>query len=82
MGIIRPFPRSMDEAHMSSAAAAKPAEFETIIVDTTHVACDGGNGPLGHPRVFLNMGHDRQVVCPYCSRTYQLAEGAKVKAGH
>mgnify|MGYP001810342856 CR=1 FL=1 len=77
---------------MSSAAAAKIAEFEpsrfetsrfeTIVIETTHVACDGGNGPLGHPRVWLNMGHDRQVVCPYCSRTYVLAEGAKGGGGH
>ncbi|AVM75311.1 zinc-finger domain-containing protein [Magnetospirillum gryphiswaldense] len=67
---------------MSSAAAAKTAEFETIVVETNHVACDGGNAGLGHPRVYLNMGHDRQVVCPYCSRTYVLAEGAKVGGGH
>lgn len=66
---------------MSAATAATETKFETITVETTTVACDGGNGPLGHPRVFLHFGADREVVCPYCSRTYVLAEGAKAH-GH
>ena len=53
------------------------AKFEVETVETPTVACDGGVGPLGHPRVFLHFGHDSEVVCPYCSRTYKLAEGAK-----
>jgi uncharacterized Zn-finger protein len=55
---------------------------ETIVVETPVVACDGGNDALGHPRVFLTMGEDRQVVCPYCSRHYVLKEGAEVAAAH
>lgn len=50
--------------------------FETIKVDTDRVACDGGGGPLGHPKVYLNLGPEGRVECPYCSRTYKLAEGA------
>ena len=45
------------------------------MVTSANVACDGGGGPLGHPRVFLTMDGGR-VVCPYCSRTFVLAEGA------
>ncbi|MAL79102.1 MAG: zinc-finger domain-containing protein [Sneathiella sp.] len=56
--------------------------FETIEVDSLKVACDGGRGPLGHPRVFLNMGDKHQVECPYCSRLYVLKAGAKVSGGH
>ncbi|HWX50983.1 MAG TPA: zinc-finger domain-containing protein [Roseomonas sp.] len=48
---------------------------EIIEVRSRVVACDGGEGALGHPRVFLRI-EDRQVTCPYCSRTYVLAEGA------
>jgi uncharacterized Zn-finger protein len=44
--------------------------FETIIVDTMIVACNGGGGPLGHPRVYLNLSADGQVECPYCSRLF------------
>lgn len=33
------------------------------------VACDGGNGALGHPKVFLEIKKDK-IVCPYCSKTF------------
>lgn len=44
--------------------------FETIETDTMIVACNGGGGPLGHPRVYLNLAPAGQVECPYCSRLY------------
>jgi uncharacterized Zn-finger protein len=49
---------------------------ETIEVDDTTVACDGGKGALGHPRVFLQLA-DGKVDCPYCGRRFQLKEGAE-----
>ena len=54
---------------------------EIIHVDQTTVACDGGNGPLGHPRVFLNMEGKGQIDCPYCGRRFILKEGAPA-GGH
>jgi len=51
---------------------------ETITVSESTVACDGGGGALGHPRVFLKIGGTGEIVCPYCSRRYVLAEGAGV----
>ena len=53
---------------------------ETTMVEKRAVPCDGG-GSLGHPRVWLRIT-DRQVTCPYCSRTYVLAEGAGDDHGH
>lgn len=44
--------------------------FETIYVDETIVACNGGGGALGHPRVYLNLSAEGKVECPYCSRLY------------
>jgi uncharacterized Zn-finger protein len=51
--------------------------FETIEVSTVEVACDGGGGALGHPRVYLHIDHDNgdKVTCPYCSRTFVLRAG-------
>jgi uncharacterized Zn-finger protein len=52
-------------------------EFETIYVQQKRVACDGGGGALGHPRVYLTIdAQTNNVVCPYCSRTYMLKDGA------
>lgn len=46
---------------------------EIVEVTATDVACDGGKGALGHPRVFLHIDdHAGQVQCPYCSCLYLL----------
>jgi uncharacterized Zn-finger protein len=44
--------------------------FETIYIDEMVAACNGGGGPLGHPRVYLNLAPAGRVECPYCSRLY------------
>ena len=54
---------------------------EIIHVDDRTVACDGGGGALGHPRVFLHI-EGQQVLCPYCSRLYILNPGAGHASGH
>jgi uncharacterized Zn-finger protein len=54
--------------------------FEVIAVETTTVACDGGGGAMGHPRVYLTLGKEGEVECPYCSRRYVLKEGATAAA--
>lgn len=56
---------------------------EIIFVDEEVVACDGGGGALGHPRVFLHMEGRGEVMCPYCSRRYVLEHGkARPEAAH
>ncbi|MCT8158856.1 zinc-finger domain-containing protein [Pseudoruegeria sp. SHC-113] len=42
---------------------------ETVIVNSWRVSCDGGEGALGHPRVWLSIPQDTGVVeCPYCDK--------------
>ena len=44
---------------------------ETEIVSTWRVACDGGEGALGHPRVWLQIPEDiGWDVCGYCGKKY------------
>ncbi|HTT98752.1 MAG TPA: zinc-finger domain-containing protein [Rhizomicrobium sp.] len=54
---------------------------EIIQVDDTRVRCDGGaKGPgaaLGHPRVYLEMGDETFVECPYCDCRFVLKDGAQ-----
>ena len=57
-------------------------DTETLLVDKTTVACDGGDGPLGHPNVYLKIGDEREIVCPYCSKKFIFAEGAGSGTGH
>jgi len=58
--------------------------FEVIEVQSLEVACDGGGGALGHPKVFLHIDQDRgEITCPYCSRQYVLTLLAGSRAsGH
>ncbi len=42
---------------------------ETQIVDSYRIACDGGEGALGHPRVWLQIPESEGFVeCPYCDK--------------
>jgi uncharacterized Zn-finger protein len=60
---------------------AASAPSETIYVTGRTVACDGGDGSLGHPRVFLYIEQER-VMCPYCSRLYIRNPGEDHDGGH
>jgi uncharacterized Zn-finger protein len=62
-------------------APVETAAEEAMIVDSRIVACDGG-GRLGHPRVYLNMGDENDIVCPYCSRAFVLRDGAAEAPDH
>lgn len=44
---------------------------ETEIVRSWKVACDGGVGALGHPRVWLTIPHETGFVeCNYCDKLF------------
>lgn len=34
------------------------------------VACDGGGGPAGHPRIFINTDKPEIAVCNYCGSPF------------
>ena len=49
---------------------------ETEVVTRSRVACDGGEGALGHPRVWLAIPEDTGYVdCGYCDKRYILKGG-------
>lgn len=52
---------------------------EVTEVETTRVWCDGHLGALGHPRVYLEMGDESFVECPYCDRRFVLVEDAEAE---
>ena len=54
---------------------------EVIVVANKRVMCDGGGGALGHPRVYLEMGQDDFVECPYCDRRFILKDSAADTGG-
>jgi uncharacterized Zn-finger protein len=55
---------------------------ETISVEVDRIGCDGGGGALGHPLVYLNLGPEGEVDCPYCGRHFVRKEGSRAHAHH
>ena len=50
--------------------AASKSSTKMIVTNQLRVACNGGGGTLGHPQIFLTLGNDGRVTCPYCSREF------------
>src|SRR5258706_9601361 len=50
---------------------------EIVEVEDTKVSCEGVGGALGHPKVYLEMGDENFVECPYCDRRFVLKAGAE-----
>ncbi len=43
---------------------------EKIFIGVKEFQCMGARAPYDHPHVFLDMGADDQIICPYCSTLY------------
>ncbi|AEI88624.1 MAG: putative protein, contains Zn-finger domain [Candidatus Midichloria mitochondrii] len=55
---------------------------EKNVVHSERVCCDGGPC-YGHPKIYLEIGANRQTKCPYCGRVFvyapKSASGNKIK---
>ncbi|GAA6024342.1 hypothetical protein JCM11491_000384 [Sporobolomyces phaffii] len=53
-------------------AAVELIKEEPIrLIQSRVAACDGGGGPLGHPRVFINLDKPGPHGCTYCGIRYE-----------
>lgn len=43
---------------------------EKIFIGVKEFQCMGARAPYDHPHVYLDMGADSQILCPYCSTLY------------
>lgn len=44
---------------------------EQIAIGSKEFMCIGALPPHDHPHVFLDMGDESEIVCPYCSTLYR-----------
>lgn len=62
------------------------AGLHEIRIGVTEFMCVGATPPFDHPHVFLDMGDEDQIVCPYCSTLYihdsKLKPDQTEPAGH
>lgn len=58
---------------------------EKIAIGVKEFQCMGARPPYDHPHVYLDMGAETQILCPYCSTLYvhdaRLDAGATEPAG-
>lgn len=61
---------------MTAAQPQHPAP-ETRMVHARRISCDGGEGALGHPRIWLTIPEQGWIDCPYCDARFVLAADAQ-----
>ena len=52
-----------------------------IEIGAKEFMCVGATPPFDHPHVFLDMGDDNEIICPYCSTLYRYDAGARSARG-
>jgi uncharacterized Zn-finger protein len=74
--------RGQSQEEQTMAGGAVPhfqndAGHATIEIGVKEFTCVGAEPPFDHPHVFLDMGHDDEKVCPYCSTLYRYSPALK-----
>ncbi|MBM3579588.1 MAG: zinc-finger domain-containing protein [Alphaproteobacteria bacterium] len=58
----------------------KNSAFNVLHVDSKEVSCDGSVADSKHPLVYLKINENGFVICPYCSKKFQLNKTGKKHA--
>ena len=67
-------------AHGSTPHFHNNQGLGSIEIGSKEFQCIGALPPFDHPHIFLDMGKDDEIVCPYCSTLY--VHKAALGAGH
>lgn len=57
-------------ADIKTPHLANDQGVEKIFIGVKELQCMGARPPFDHPHVFLDMGEDNQILCPYCSTLF------------
>ena len=50
---------------------------QMIEIGVKEFMCIGAKPPFDHPHVFLDMGADHEIICPYCSTLFKYEPSLK-----
>ena len=59
---------------VKSSTSVHYSPLETLHVNSKKVSCSGGGLSGGHPLVYLDMGKNDFVICPYCSKYFTISQ--------
>ncbi|MET0313825.1 MAG: zinc-finger domain-containing protein [Hansschlegelia sp.] len=51
---------------------ANDVGVSAIGIGAREFMCVGAKPPFDHPHVFLDMGDEAEIICPYCSTLYKF----------
>jgi uncharacterized Zn-finger protein len=43
-----------------------------IEIGAREFMCIGATPPFDHPHIFIDLGHETEAICPYCSTLYRF----------
>lgn len=72
-GRNQPSEAGPDMAHAGTPKFQNDMGVPVIEIGTREFECIGAKPPFDHPHVFLDMGDESEMVCPYCSTLYRHA---------
>ncbi|HVV93918.1 MAG TPA: zinc-finger domain-containing protein [Hyphomicrobiales bacterium] len=58
--------------HSTTPHFHNTAGVPAIRINAREFMCIGALPPLDHPHVFLDLGDEAEIVCPYCSTLYRF----------
>ncbi len=53
------------------------AGYARIEIGSKEFMCVGALPPFDHPHIYLDMGSEIEIVCPYCSTLYKYQPSLK-----
>ncbi len=53
---------------------------DVVEIGAKEFMCIGATPPFDHPHVYLDMGDDAEIVCPYCSTLYKYNSSLEANA--
>ncbi|KAH9849739.1 ubiquinone oxidoreductase 20 kd subunit [Lenzites betulinus] len=68
------FEQTIMELQPNPLSAMEMIAQEPIrVVNGRKAVCDGGGGPLGHPKIFINLDKPGPRACGYCGLRFEQA---------
>ncbi|KAH9944366.1 zinc-finger domain-containing protein [Epithele typhae] len=68
------FEQTVLELQPTPLSAMEMIDKEPIrVVHGRKAVCDGGGGPLGHPKIFINLDKPGPRACGYCGLRFEQA---------
>jgi uncharacterized Zn-finger protein len=53
--------------------------YAVIEIGVKEFMCTGASQPFDHPHIFIDLGHDDEKVCSYCSTLYRYNRTLKAE---